>query len=324
MEWTAELLLSLRETTSYPALLARLDRASSGEVSFDSRDLLEDLLEPEMKEASDEARFSLLLEEGEIGAARKLHSLLQFGSKERARIVRHASSFKQELEASLRRIMGLLLLLKDTEGERLQGLREQAEHLSNNQSLQESRPGCVLKLLEPVERELESICRRTLDDLRVVADSLQHDPTLTQNRDVTLALNACISCWIRRKACLTHNRCFCCCSEQSAVISTPKTFASSIRINWKEKIVLFVRGRSFRRWGSRPPMRSCNCCNETTARSSSRAPITDRMPWSCFATFSCKASVYEWREPAPSCLTFCTCPSQTSPQRPPNTGFVTI
>jgi hypothetical protein len=181
----------LEEVTLYPAVLSRLGAVASGTVteSLPIDLLLQDVLEPDLaEETSLDNRFGRLLDEGETAAAQTLKELRGGDPQTGTLILRTKVKFASDIETTLRRVMGLLLILKDTQHPRLRELSTTVDALSRDAYLRAHRPGRLLQLLAPLERELEQLVTETLDRVRREVEDLRAALNPSNERDLSIAL----------------------------------------------------------------------------------------------------------------------------------------
>ncbi len=190
MKLDASSLEALKETRRYPALLARLSQVDAEDAltELEPAQLLADVFADIGSADQEMSTFAGLLEDGEIAAARKFHELAELSKSERSRIVRRASACQQELQQTKRRVMGLLLLLKDTLDPSLNERRQRVRTLVNNEDLCDLRPGWVTRQLQGEEESLERIISHMLQEIRCETRKLEESTSGAQNRDLSLAL----------------------------------------------------------------------------------------------------------------------------------------
>lgn len=184
-------LLQLRETCAYPALLARLNAVpiTARDQPLALADLIGDVSESALgQETSVEERFLQLLKAGEIGAARILVESQPEGAQRASVLAQESVRLQQEIDVRRRAVMGLLLILQETDHPRLPELRTKVESVLADPVLLSQRPGKLLKLLEPAERELEQIRDSALERLRSSVAELGRTTSTGRNADLDRAL----------------------------------------------------------------------------------------------------------------------------------------
>ena len=197
MDWPSRETFELLERARhYPALLARLSRATGG---LDSRDVVEATLEGAVDSDGPVELFRRYLEKGELAAARKFLQLEgadpehpeDDGWQEelRRQIMSRAAHWQKQLKRKRRHVRGLLLLLESVEHPEIRPTRRAVEQLCEDEQLAGDRPGWVIDQLEEHERRLESIIDTTRESLQQEYTSLREVSGAGKSKDFDLAMN---------------------------------------------------------------------------------------------------------------------------------------
>lgn len=182
-------LRALTEIQRYPSLLARLSQASSP-AEEQTGTVLKGLLEPALEQGvPPEDRFRELIEAGELGAARVIGELTTLSEEQRqSAIFRRQARLQQDIEAQLRRVQGLVLLLQVGAPERARQEAAEEQRLSSDPVLKAARPGKLLRELQDLERRLEERIRVEIEAIRSEVEELRRSIRPSNERDLTLAI----------------------------------------------------------------------------------------------------------------------------------------
>lgn len=178
------------EAHRYPGLLALIYGSEPStkltpEVVFDA------ILEPSL-DASVNAddRFRELVELGELGAARVMGPHTGIPDEQRKSLIfRQQAKYKQDIEAQIRRVHGLLLIVGDSAPARRGAIGAKLDALLRDPAERESRPGKLVRALKELEQQLEEEVRGGIEVIRTEMCELRAATRPLNERDLTLALN---------------------------------------------------------------------------------------------------------------------------------------
>lgn len=177
----------IREAHRYPGLLAliyRVERNVTPELVFDA------ILEPSLDASTNsDDRFRQLVEMGELAAARLVGAVTNIPEEQRkSTIFRQLAKFKQDIEAQIRRVRGLLLIVGDGAPERGSAASAKLDALLADPSGAECRPGKLVRALKALEQQLEEDVRSSIEVIRIEMNELRAAIRPSNERDLTLAL----------------------------------------------------------------------------------------------------------------------------------------